>query len=92
MEFVSRYVAKTPDSRGYIEYTAEENQIWHLLYSRQLKLIQGRACDAFVQGLDILQLDAEHIPQLPEVTARLHQLTQWKITPVEAIISARAFF
>lgn len=92
MEFVSRYVAKKPDAEGYIEYTAQENHVWSLLYSRQLKLIQGRACDAFIQGLEVLDLNPEQIPQLPDVSARLSKLTQWQIKPVKAIISAREFF
>lgn len=92
MEFVSRYVAKKPDVAGYIEYTTEENHVWNLLYTRQQKLIQGRACDAFIEGLDALQLNSKEIPQLPEVSARLNKLTQWQVAPVEAIISARDFF
>lgn len=58
MEFVSHYVAKKPDAKGYIAYTTQENYVWSLLYRRQLKLIQGRACEAFIQGLEIL---AKHL-------------------------------
>ncbi|KTD31087.1 MULTISPECIES: phenylalanine 4-monooxygenase [Legionella] len=92
MEFVSRYVAHQPDAEGRIEYSHEEHRIWQILYQRQMKIIPGRACDEFLKGLDSLGLSAEHIPQLPELSHRLNALTGWQVEPVEALISARAFF
>ena len=92
MEFVSRYVAKKPDSAGFIKYRDEENHVWQLLYQRQIDIIDGRACDEFVCGLKILELTPESIPQLPDVSHRLKKMTGWEIAPVAALISAREFF
>ncbi|MDI9819094.1 MULTISPECIES: phenylalanine 4-monooxygenase [unclassified Legionella] len=92
MQFVSRYVSHQPDAQGMVDYSSEEHRIWQILYERQMKIIPGRACDEFVQGLSSLGLSAEYIPQLPEVSRRLQALTGWEVAPVAALISAREFF
>lgn len=92
MEFVSKYVAKTPDESGVVAYTAEENDVWQQLYRRQIALLPGRACDEYLQGLDVLGLTQAQIPQLPRLNDKLVQLTGWQVQPVAALISAREFF
>jgi phenylalanine-4-hydroxylase len=92
MEFVSRYVSHQPNEQGMIEYDAKENDVWRILFERQQKLLPGRACDAFLEGLKSLELSADKIPQLPEVSQRLRAKTGWQVVPVPALISARAFF
>ena len=92
MEFVSRYVAHQPDGQGYIQYSAEEHHVWNLLFERQKKLLAGRACHEFLEGLQSLGLSADRIPQLPEVSKTLKAMTGWQVEPVPALISARAFF
>ncbi len=92
MAFISRYVAHTPDSQGMVQYSEEENRVWNILFTRQMKLLPGRACHAFMEGLKCLDLTADRIPQLPDVSAKLRAKTGWEVTPVAALISAREFF
>lgn len=92
MEFVSRYVSHQPDANGMVAYSPEEHSVWQQLYERQRAILPGRACSEFLHGLDCLELPSTHIPQLPEVSARLMELTGWRVEPVAALISARAFF
>lgn len=92
MEFKSRYVSHQPDAKGMISYSPEENHIWQLLFERQKTLLPGRACDAFLLGLQQLDLPATHIPQLPDISDRLKAMTGWQVAPVKALISAREFF
>ena len=92
MEFVSRYIAHQPDEHGIINYNAKEHRVWQLLFERQKKLLPGRACDEFMRGLKALDLTAAHIPQLPEVSARLKTMTGWQVEAVPALIPARSFF
>ncbi len=92
MEFQSKYVAHTPDEKGLIHYSVEENKVWNVLFERQKKIIVGRACDEFLSGLDILKITGEAIPQLPEISKRLKAKTGWQVAPVAALISAREFF
>ena len=92
MEFQSNYVAHTPNQQGWVNYSAEENRVWSILFERQKKLLPGRACEEFLAGLDALQMTAEAIPQLPELSIRLKEKTGWQVVPVAALISAREFF
>lgn len=86
------YKAKTPDQRGLVAYTDEENQVWETLYNRQIKIIENRACREFIEGVKCLELTAHRIPQLPEVSEKLKAITGWSVTPVKALISFKEFF
>jgi phenylalanine-4-hydroxylase len=92
MEFQSRYTALQPDASGRIHYSEENNHVWQQLFSRQQKLLPKRAADAYLNGLDALQLAEDRVPQLLEINQRLAKLTKWEVVPVPALISARAFF
>ncbi|MCL9683386.1 phenylalanine 4-monooxygenase [Legionella maioricensis] len=92
MQFSSSYVAHVPDTQGLINYSAEENKVWTILFERQMKLLPNRACDEFISGLQTLGITADAIPQLPELSQRLSEQTGWRVAPVEALISAREFF
>lgn len=92
VEFLSRYKAHVPDAQGVIHYTAEEHRVWSILFKRQMDLLPGRACDEFINGLKLLEMTAQRIPQIAEIGERLKSLTGWTIAPVEALISARDFF
>lgn len=92
MQFSSNYVAHVPDAQGLVNYSAEENRVWSILYERQMKLLPGRACEAFLSGLHCLDITADSIPQLPDLSKRLNKKTGWQVVPVAALISARDFF
>ncbi len=86
------YVSKKPDAKGYVDYTADENAIWRTLTTRQLKLIENRACDDFMVGFEKLDLPHDRIPQLPDVSKTLQAATGWSVAPVPALISYDKFF
>lgn len=92
MTFISRYVSHHPDASGYIAYSNEEHAIWQRLFERQMDILPNRACDAFMRGLACLNFSKDTIPQLPDVSRCLKELTGWEVVPVEALISAREFF
>lgn len=92
MAKTTKYTAKVPDENGYIAYTEDENQVWHELIQRQLKIIEGRACQEFLDGLEILQLPRDHIPQPREVSKILMERTGWVVEPVPALINFDRFF
>src|SRR3546814_2111118 len=74
MAKTTSYESKIPDADGIIAYTAEENAVWRDLRTRQQALLPGRVCNAFLNGLELLDLPAERVPQLKEVNARLHEI------------------
>lgn len=88
----SKYVAKKPDENGFIPYNDDENQVWHELITRQKKIVDGRACQEFLDGLEILQLPEDRIPQPVEVSKILFERSGWVVEPVPALIDFDRFF
>jgi phenylalanine-4-hydroxylase len=88
----TKYKAREPDENGFIHYTEEEHQIWNELYTRQIKLIDGKACDEYMEGIDKLKISADRIPQLEDVNKILRKETGWEVAWVPALISFEKFF
>lgn len=92
MAKTSAYEAKVPDAAGLIAYSDDEHAVWRDLYARQMEIIDGRVCDAFMRGLKTLDLSPERIPQPTEVSALLRETTGWEVEPVPALINFDRFF
>ncbi|MBP7651448.1 MAG: phenylalanine 4-monooxygenase, partial [Phenylobacterium sp.] len=73
-------------------YTAAEHQVWMTLYERQSKLLPGRACDAFLHGLDVLDLHRGGIPDFARINEELNRLTGWTVVAVPGLVPDAAFF
>jgi len=88
----TKYEAKVPDENGYIHYTDDEHSVWRDLIHRQMEIVQGRACDEFLEGLELLNLPMDRIPQPEEVSSVLREHTGWEVAPVPALINFDKFF
>ena len=88
----SKYSSKVPDARGYIDYTAEEDRTWQELYERQMGILPGRACSAYLDYQKTLGLPHDRVPQLPDVSKVLKAHTGWEVAPVPALIPFTQFF
>ena len=86
------YIAKPVDAHGNADYNDIENQTWHELITRQTPIVQGRACDEYLHGLELLQLPQDKIPQCPDVSRVLTKATGWALEPVPALIPFDHFF
>jgi phenylalanine-4-hydroxylase len=89
---MSNYIAHKHDSGGYVNFSPEEDATWQLLYERQIKVVQNRACNEYMAGLKKLDLPHDRIPQCPDISAVLRKATGWSVVPVEAIIPLDGFF
>jgi phenylalanine-4-hydroxylase len=88
----TQYVAREPDAHGFIDYTAEEHAVWNTLITRQLKVIEGRACQEYLDGIEKLGLPHDRIPQLGEINKVLGETTGWQVARVPALIPFQTFF
>ncbi|GEA11760.1 phenylalanine 4-monooxygenase [Alteromonas sp. KUL49] len=88
----SQYQSKSSDQNGVIHWTNEENAIWSALYERQLPLVEARACKEYMDGLALLDLSKDKVPQLPDIDKVLLAQTGWKTAEVPALISFGEFF
>ncbi|WJG08365.1 phenylalanine 4-monooxygenase [Aliiglaciecola sp. LCG003] len=92
MSKVTKYVSHTADENGNVKWSSDENRVWQDLVERQLECIKGRACDEYMQGLDLLDLPKDRVPQLAEVNQVLAVHTGWQVEQVPSLINFDAFF
>ncbi|MBS0351142.1 MAG: phenylalanine 4-monooxygenase [Proteobacteria bacterium] len=89
---MANYIAKKPDKNGIVDFTEIEHHTWSHLLERQMKVVQQRACDEFIHGLEKLNFPRDRIPQCHEVSEVLYAATGWSVAPVDAIIPLSEFF
>ena len=78
--------------QGWANYTAQEHGVWKTLFERQSKLLPGRACDAFVQGMHDLPIGAEQIPDFRALSDVLMKKTGWQVVAVPGLVPDDVFF
>lgn len=88
----AKYRSKVPDSSGLIPYSDEENTVWRDLRKRQEKLLPGRVCEEYLEGLEKLALSRRQVPQLRDVSDRLTKFSGFSLQSVPALISPQEFF
>lgn len=73
-------------------YSAQEHATWDRLFARQSAQLPGRACAAFLRGLDVLHLSRPGIPDFAELSERLAGLTGWQVVAVPGLVPDAVFF
>ncbi|MDI1365651.1 MAG: phenylalanine 4-monooxygenase [bacterium] len=73
-------------------YSQAEHDVWITLYDRQTAMLKGRACDAFLQGLDALDLHRSGIPDFGRINEELQRLTGWSVVAVPGLVPDDVFF
>jgi phenylalanine-4-hydroxylase len=73
-------------------YTEVEHDTWNTLYARQMKILPGRAADAFMKGLDALDLNTGGIPDFEVMNPKLYALTGWTVVCVPGLVPDEVFF
>jgi phenylalanine-4-hydroxylase len=79
-------------AQGWERYTAEEHAVWKTLFERQSRLLPGRACDAFVQGMGQLPIGPDEIPDFRRLSDTLMQRTGWQVVAVPGLVPDEVFF
>ncbi|CAB3780835.1 Phenylalanine-4-hydroxylase [Paraburkholderia caffeinitolerans] len=73
-------------------YGAVDHAVWEQLYRRQMALLEGRACEAFIEGAQRIGLNVAHVPIFDAVSERLMAATGWRIVAVPGLVPERIFF
>src|SRR5262249_38330609 len=74
------------------EYGETEHEIWRTLFERQRKLLAGRACRAFLEGLDKLGVAPARIHAFRRLRDILEAATGWRIVAVPGLVPDGVFF
>jgi phenylalanine-4-hydroxylase len=78
--------------QGWSRYTDAEHAVWRTLYERQTRLLPGRLCDAFLDGLRALPIAPDRIPDFDELNTELMRRTGWRIVAVPGLVPDEVFF
>lgn len=73
-------------------YTAEDHEVWGLLYAKRMKDLLHAGSDMFLEGADVIGLSQDVVPDLADVNRRLAPRTGWQAVPVKGFIPAADFF
>jgi len=78
--------------QGWERYTAAEHAVWRTLFERQSRLLPGRACAEFVQGMHDLPMTADCIPDFRRLSDVLARRTGWQVVAVPGLVPDDVFF
>ena len=78
--------------QGWERYSAAEHAVWSTLFERQTRLLPGRACDEFVDGMRALPIGPEQIPDFRRLSEVLMRKTGWQIVAVPGLVPDEVFF
>ena len=73
-------------------YTESSSRIWRRLFNRQLKALEGRACQEFIDGIQQLKSLIQDIPNIEALSMDLYKLAGWKIYPVSGLVESKEYF
>jgi len=77
--------------QGWEKYTTDEHAVWKTLFERQTKLLPGRACKEFVQGMRDLPIGADQIPDFRRLSDVLMKHTGWQVVAVPGLVHDEVF-
>lgn len=78
--------------QGWQHYSATDHAVWKTLFERQSRLLPGRACDAFIAGMQALPMRADQIPDFERLSDVLMQHTGWRVVAVPGLVPDEVFF
>lgn len=76
----------------WIDYTAEEDGVWRTVSVALRPLHERLAVEDYREGAKALALPDDSVPQLADVSARLTELTGWRIEAVPGLVPTRRFY
>ncbi|RFS14484.1 phenylalanine 4-monooxygenase [Emticicia sp. C21] len=80
-------------NQAYSSYTADDHEVWRLLFERQLNKLPELASKDYLEGIDKAGFVAEHIPAFEkELNPRLQALTGWSVIGVPGLVPIKEFF
>ncbi|MDQ0771841.1 phenylalanine-4-hydroxylase [Streptomyces aurantiacus] len=84
--------AGPPSSAPDIAYTDEEQRVWRTVSAALTGPHVKHACREFLEGSDRLDLPADRLPQLGEVSDRIERLTGARFSSAPGMLAPRDFY
>jgi phenylalanine-4-hydroxylase len=75
-----------------VEYTSTENEVWSAVNTALSALHDDYAVAEYRRAATLLDLPGDKVPQLPDVSDRLTELSGWRLCAVPGLVSTAEFF
>ena len=73
-------------------YDEESQENWRFLFTRQMALLEGRAGEAYLEGVTTLGMTSDHIPALRDLSRNMEAAAGWQIARIPGLLHERDFF
>ena len=73
-------------------FSAEDHEVWDLLFVRQVELLGSRVVSPFLDGIDLLRLSHPGVPDVEGLNAILEPRTGWRTVAVPGLVPDDVFF
>ena len=73
-------------------FTAEDHEVWELLFARQVELLGSRVVSPFFDGIDLLKLKHPGVPDVDGLNSILEPRTGWRTVAVPGLVPDNIFF
>ena len=84
--------ALRPVTQDWSSYTADDHEVWQILYAKRMQQLESTASGVFLRGAELIGLSPTQIPDLADVNRRLNARTGWNAVPVGGFLPAKEFF
>lgn len=80
--------------RGFptVDYTPAEHAIWRNVSERLVQAHQLRACQIYLEGKRLLQIETRFMPQLGDLDRVMRSHHDFGLCPAEGLLDVRTFF
>ncbi len=85
-------IEKMVITQRYDLYSEEDHEVWSILFQKRMKQLETDASNVFLNGLRIINLRPDRVPDLREVNANLKRMTGWQSRGVPGYLPAKCFF
>ncbi|HLA10077.1 MAG TPA: phenylalanine 4-monooxygenase [Pyrinomonadaceae bacterium] len=72
-------------------YSLEEHRVWQEIWKELTPAQRSHACSEYLKAENTLQIDKTRIPQLREVSQRIHALSGFRLEPVAGLVEPKVF-
>jgi phenylalanine-4-hydroxylase len=95
----SHPLAESPSPEGTIgaaiippRYAPEQHSTWASLFQKQSEILEGRVVEDYIMARGKLQLPADRVPHLAEVSRHLERHSGWRVIRVGGYVPEPIFF
>jgi len=85
-------INKMTVTQHWDRYTEEDHEVWSILFKRRMEQLERDASNVFLDGMKVINLRQDQVPNLDEVNANLKPMTGWQSYGVPGYLPAKAFF